>query len=201
VSPAPIGAASAAVPAIVAPPSSAGVPVSNNPAVESFLEESLVCKPDDSLARICQEKYHDARYERALLMYNRSHPMAGAGIYSDPPALQGGQRIMVPPLNVLEKRYGNLIPGLSRNTPAPVAPVSTATPPAPPVPPPAPAAWSSQASGFRLYTVQSQNETLWDIAKRNLGSGERWSDITALNSNLDAMKPVPVGTVLHLPAQ
>jgi hypothetical protein len=129
-------------------------------------------------------------------MYNRSHPMAGPGIYSDPPALQGGQRVMLPPLSVLEKRFGNVIPGLNRSAP----PVPTPAP-APVPASSAPSAWSSQASGFRLYTVQAQNEMLWDIAKRNLGSGERWSDITALNSGLDAMKPVPVGTVLHLPAQ
>jgi nucleoid-associated protein YgaU len=204
VSTAPVGAAAAAVPAIVAPPSPPPAP--SSPVVESFLEETHVCKSDDTLAKICQDKYHDARYQQALLMYNRSHPMAGAGIYSDPPALQAGQRVMMPPLSVLEKRYGQTMSWLPRQ-PAPVAaavpaPAAPVAPVAPVAPPPAPSAsWSSQSAGFRLYTVQGQNETLWDIAKRNLGSGERWSDITALNSGLDAMKPVPVGTLLHLPAQ
>jgi len=164
------------VPPILTPPALVGTNSGTAPAspvVESFMEKARVCKADDSLARICQEEYHDARYERALLMYNRSHPMAGEGIYSDPPALQAGQRVMLPPLNVLEKRFGQLIPGMPR---PPAAPAAAPAPPAP-----APTTWSSQAAGFRQYTVQGANETLYDIAKRNLGSGDRWSDIRALN--------------------
>jgi len=56
----------------------------------------------------------------------------------------------------------------------------------------------ASSGGGREYTVKD-GESLWRIAARELGDGERWSDIVALNQlpNPDVVKP---GDVLRLPA-
>lgn len=152
------------------------------------------CKPDDTLQKICQDTYHDVRYEKALLAYNRNYMPGNASIHNDPPALQAGQQIMLPPLRVLESKYGSLVPNLT-----PVAPPSIPAAPAAQVPLTQTARSGPDTS--RLYTVQGQGEMVWDIAKRLLGSGERWGDISQLNPGLDVSRPLPAGTVLRLPAQ
>ena len=50
------------------------------------------------------------------------------------------------------------------------------------------------------YEVQGANETLWEIAKKQLGGGQRWMEISRLNPDLDAKQPVPAGTVLRMPS-
>jgi hypothetical protein len=150
-----------------------------------------VCKADDTLQKICQDEYHDVRYERALLAYNRYYQPGNSGIHSDPPVLQAGQQVMLPPQRILEKKYGSLIPNL---TPLATPAVRTA---------PAPVTATSRSSPdtARLYTVPPQGEMVWEIAKRTLGNGDRWQDITQLNPGLDVSRPLPPGTVLKLPAQ
>ena len=49
------------------------------------------------------------------------------------------------------------------------------------------------------YTVM-KTDTLWSIAKRQLGNGQRWKDIVAENPGLDPGKLTP-GQTLRLPAK
>ena len=49
------------------------------------------------------------------------------------------------------------------------------------------------------YVVQPGDE-LWSVAERELGSGDRWRDIVALNSGLTATSRLAVGTMLTMPA-
>jgi hypothetical protein len=171
----------AAVPPIAVPPSSAA------PEVTSWQVEAHVCKADDSILKVCQDKYHDPSYEKALLAYNRNYQPGGSGIHNDPPTLQPGQVLLLPPLAILEKKYHDLIPNLK-----PVAVPSAPT---------APALTTSQSSpgSARLYTVQANGETIWNIAQQMLGNGERWAEISQLNPGLDVSRPLAGGTVLRLP--
>ena len=59
--------------------------------------------------------------------------------------------------------------------------------------------WASPA-GWPVYVVQDQGETLMDVARKSLGSAERWQEIQRLNPNVgpDAL-PLAPGTALRLP--
>ncbi len=95
----------------------------------------------------------------------------------------------------------SLKPLVSRESNHPAEPITPAAqlltekikPPAPlpeitaaPAPKPAP-----------TYTVM-KTDTLWSIAKRRLGNGQRWKDIVAENPGLDPGKLMP-GQTLRLP--
>jgi nucleoid-associated protein YgaU len=209
----PPGAATLGVPPATNPGAAAlGVPPvgANDSRVISFDEETYICKPNDTLASICRDRYHSDQYAQALLLFNRSHPMSAPGIRSEPPVLQAGQPVYIPPLEILQKRYpagsipnapspspggsqGGLLPGPAPSNP-PVAfnqlnPAGTA-----------PAAPVSRGRDW-LYTVQTRPETFYDIAKRELGNGDRWSDIYRLNPAFAPGEPLQVGTTLRMPPQ
>lgn len=171
--------------AVVNPPMNVPAPVAPLPVVPSvvsFDEETYPCKAGDTFAAVAQQYYHSDKYERALLMFNRDHPLASPSIRNDPPVFQPGQPIYIPQVKVLESRYPTLIPGL---TPLPQGAVAVATPPAPP----------------RPYQVAAPTgEMMRDIAGRSLGNPERWVDIYRMNPNFDPARPVPAGTTLQLPA-
>ncbi|MEM6750077.1 MAG: LysM peptidoglycan-binding domain-containing protein [Planctomycetota bacterium] len=57
---------------------------------------------------------------------------------------------------------------------------------------PAPAAESS-----RTYTIQ-KGDKLWNIAKREYGSGQRWVDIAEANPDINPDK-LPIGLTIVLP--
>lgn len=219
----------AAPPVAVSPPIT--VPVPGNPApgaaalsvppagandsrVISFDEETYICKPNDTLAGICRERYHSEQYVQALTLFNRSHPMAAAGIRSDPPVLQAGQPVYIPPAEILQKRCpagangGPINPPTSfpsgpqgGTMPTPTAPSNPQVGLIPPTPP-GPTTGVPAARGREwLYTVQSKPETFYEIAKRELGNGDRWSDIWRLNQSFAAGDSLLVGTVLRMPPQ
>jgi MraZ protein len=83
------------------------------------------------------------------------------------------------------------------NEVTPVSAKSTTTEPRalpgePPLaPPPGP---------VQTYQVRDKGETLRDIARRTLGSSERWSDIHKLNPSLKTETALATGTVVRLPA-
>ena len=53
------------------------------------------------------------------------------------------------------------------------------------------------ATGDTTYTIKKK-DTLWSIAARHLGDGQRYRDIIAANPGLDAKK-LAVGKVIKLP--
>ena len=67
--------------------------------------------------------------------------------------------------------------------------------PAEPEPPTPPAPLAAEGT----YVVQ-KGDTLWSIAKRQLGDGQRWKDIVAANRGLTAEK-LKVGQTIKLPAK
>ena len=52
---------------------------------------------------------------------------------------------------------------------------------------------------MQLYHVHHR-ETLQDIARRTLGSSERWGDLHKLNPTLKPDEPLSAGTTVRLPA-
>jgi hypothetical protein len=160
------------------------------PQVDSYDEETYVCKPNDTFLSISRQYYQSEKYERALLLFNRNHPRATDAIRQDPPVVRDGQPVYIPPLRVLERQYASVIPD-HIPLPPPVPPLASATPGYP-----APLA----ASGDRLYRVQPNGEMLWDVAQRTTGRNDRWAEIYALNPQLNPQQPIPGGTTLRLPA-
>jgi hypothetical protein len=175
-----------AVPAVGGPSPYAVV----TPQVDSYDEETYVCKPNDTFLSISRQYYQSEKYERALLLFNRNHPRATDAIRQDPPVVRDGQAVYIPPLRVLERQYASVIPD-HIPLPPPVPPLASAAPGYP-----APLA----ASGDRLYRVRPNGEMLWDVAQRTMGRGDRWAEIYNLNSQFNPQQPVPGGTTLRLPA-
>ena len=91
------------------PPPPTPTAVSVAPQVEAYDELTYRCKPDDTFAKVSQQFFQSDRYARALQMHNRGHPQATEGVLHDPPQLDG-QKVFIPPLRILEKNYGSLIP-------------------------------------------------------------------------------------------
>jgi DNA-binding transcriptional regulator/RsmH inhibitor MraZ len=54
-------------------------------------------------------------------------------------------------------------------------------------------------AALQTYRVDAPDETLWTIAKKMLGSGERWTEIARLNPTADTRFTLQIGTVLRLP--
>ena len=77
--------------------------------VDSYDEETHLCKAGDTFAAISMKYYQTEKYAQALLLFNRNHPRATAGVRQDPPLLMAGQPVYIPPLRVLEKRYATAI--------------------------------------------------------------------------------------------
>jgi hypothetical protein len=196
-------------PRVVAPPIEAPVtassapirvsaPPSNSPAVESYDEETFTCRPTESFQTISQNFFQTDKYARALLLFNRDHPLANSAVKNDPPVLQAGQQVYVPPARILEKYYAAAID--SKSAAVPAVPTGTRvgilSGPETPAPPPATAIRADAASTYR---VAGSGEMIRDIARRTLGDAERWPEIYRLNPNIDPKDAVPAGSELRLP--
>jgi hypothetical protein len=199
-----------------------------NAQVDSYDEETYLCKQGDSFAAISTKFYLNEKYAQALLLFNRNHPRATAGVRQDPPSLAAGQPVYIPPLRVLEKRYATAIPDHASadpqgtqtsanpdkgSTALPAGPKEIAGPTGGPgysVPdtrnlPSTPTAprmipKPSTSPTERVYVVSKNGETFWDISRRTLSNPNRWWEISQLNKQIDPSRPVPVGTPLRMPA-
>lgn len=160
-------------------------PRATTPKVESFDEHHLRAQPNDTIKGICERFYMSSKYERALLLFNRSHPMCAEGCRHDPPVLQAGESVFLPPVWVLEKRYANVIPGLPAPTPIPAVGPSN-----PPV---------GTANG-KVYKVSRTNQRFINVAQETLGDPMRWEDIYRLNPTFNPQYPLPMNTILRMPA-
>jgi MraZ protein len=70
----------------------------------------------------------------------------------------------------------------------------------PPMPPPSSEGSKPSAPDTPLYKVRGKGETLREIARRTLGSGDRWRQIYRLNPDLQPELIVPSGKYVLLPA-
>jgi hypothetical protein len=78
--------------------------------VDSYDEETYLCKQGDKFEDISTKFYQTDKYAQALLLFNRNHPRAAAAVRQDPPMLAVGQPVYIPPLRVLEKLHATAIP-------------------------------------------------------------------------------------------
>ncbi|HEV2949535.1 MAG TPA: hypothetical protein VGX70_19315, partial [Gemmataceae bacterium] len=94
------------------------------PKVDSYDEETYLCKQGDRFEDISMKFYQTEKYAQALLLFNRNHPRAIAAVRQDPPTLAVGQAVYIPPLRVLEKQYATAIPDHAPLNPA-ASPIPT----------------------------------------------------------------------------
>ncbi len=138
-----------------------------------------VVQPNDNFWTISEKVYGNGGYFKAIYEYNRrQHPR--------PERLQVGETLDVPDSARLQKDFPDLCPKPSRMASAPgrVTPASARMQP-----------------NTRVYVVE-EGDTLFEIARRELGRPARWGEIYQLNrealgNDFDYLKP---GTELLLPS-
>lgn len=131
----------------------------------------------DSFASIAAREYRDARYAKALAEFNRT-----AGIDID--QLSAGDSLTIPTVEELRQRFPDKCP-VQRN---------------PEVPSDRRAVPAQGQRAERMYVV-AEGDTLFDIARQELGKASRWAEIYRLNEavldeEFDQLQP---GTKLRLP--
>jgi hypothetical protein len=182
---------------------------SNQPRVKQYTVQTIITLPQDrSFEDLSRRLYNDPHYAQALLQFNRNMPNAPPNLQQDPPVLQPGTSIMVPPQEILEKTYKEAVrmadgrkAAISMGQPLPLSggpgdpKVLAGPPPGTRLPPSA----GLNADNTRNYTVRPGGEHILELARNFLGSGQRWPEIYRLNPNIRPEVPIPAGTVIRLP--
>jgi hypothetical protein len=176
------------------------------PQVDSYDEETYHCRANDTFRTISQEFYRTDKYERALMLFNRSHPLATDAVRQDPPRLQAGQPVYVPPARILERYYPAAIADGTTSPAGVQAPVEAEKLPAlRPMPTTtksvaSPKSAKEPAAKEKLYRVRANGEMILEVARRTLSNGDRWPEIYRLNPKLNPQSLIPAGTQLRLPS-
>lgn len=145
-------------------------------------EATYTVQANDNYWLISEKLYGTGAYFKALFEHNRDrYPRANR--------LKVGDQIRTPPVEVLQQTYPKLCPR-PRGSSTPLGATSGR----------APASRMPVGSG-RTYVVQ-QGDTLYDIARYELGEANRWYEIRQLNRDVlgeeaDHLRP---GVELRLPA-
>jgi len=140
-----------------------------------------VVQPNDNLWIISEKVYGTGGYFKALHEFNRARlPRANS--------LVVGSVLMVPPVTTLEQNFPSLCPKQRKS-----AVVRART---------LPASTRGRRAGDDVYVV-AQGDTLFDIARYELGKASRWAEIYELNRDVlgedfDYLRP---GLELTLPSK
>jgi nucleoid-associated protein YgaU len=142
--------------------------------------EEYEVQPNDSFWNISEKAYGTGAYFKALVEYNRKRN-------KNRDELKVGQTLLVPDEAVLKRAY----PDLSPRPRSPVAPAQQRLVSA-----------SSRMRGPGKIYIVAEGDTLFEIARHELGKPARWGEIYELNRELlgndfDYLRP---GTELILPA-
>ena len=130
--------------------------------VSAARDGKYVVQPNDNYWVISEKVYGTGAFFRALAEHNRRGQ-------PDPNRLELGAEISVPPIEELEKRYPDLCPKPEhRQVAARRQSVMHA---------------ASHVSGARVYVVQP-GDTLFDIARHELGKASRYAEIIQLNRDV-----------------
>ncbi|MCE9606512.1 MAG: LysM peptidoglycan-binding domain-containing protein [Planctomycetia bacterium] len=153
--------------------------VSSASALPAVKNTPYVVTPDDNFWNISRKVYGDGSYYRALFAYNSDR-------YPHAEDVRAGSVLDVPPAEVLKQRYPELVSGAVA---ADGRPTDNAL-----------AGGRAAAAPAATYTVR-EGDTLFDIARRQLGKAGRWTELYELNrqtlgDNLENLRP---GTQLVLP--
>jgi hypothetical protein len=181
------------VPAPVSAPTSRAA-VLTPQQVDSYDEETYRLKPGDTFTKISTSHYNTDKYAKALERWNVNHPQATESMRADPPQLEPGQPIYIPPAYMLEKRHGSVIPGYKKQadpTPNEAPRTANASPRA--------GAVDKSSPDHRWYQVGPRGESMLDIARNTLGKAERWTEISKLNPTIDPAYPVRAGLLIKVP--
>jgi nucleoid-associated protein YgaU len=139
-----------------------------------------VTRAADSFWLIAERVYGDARFYKALFKHNCER-------FPQPDRLPPDERVETPSVEELRQWYPELCP--ARESPQPG-------------PRPSSAPQTTVISG-PTYVVQG-NESLFEIAQRQLGRGSRWVALYRRNSGVlgqdfDVYAPLPAGARVVLP--
>jgi len=96
------------IPTASVPPINVAMVRSAQSNVVVYTEESYAAHKGEDYESISKTKYQNAKYAKALLQFNQSHPLADDNVPEDG-VLKGPQTVYIPPKEVLEKRYPDLI--------------------------------------------------------------------------------------------
>lgn len=146
-------------------------------------------QPNDNFWSIARKRYGAGRYYMALATHNRQ-------IIADPKMMKPGIVINTPPVEVLERKYHDVIPKLaspesSTEVPASQPRKSNEV---------EPVGYFMSSDGTAYYRVGNR-DTLTGIAKSHLGRSGRWVQILEMNRNvLQDGNQLKIGMVLRLPA-
>ncbi len=148
------------------------------PAAAGSPPGEYIVQPGDSFWVISRKLYGDGGFFKALTEHNRRK-------YPQTKNLQVGDVVSTPPAEELRNAYPDLCPKLRQ----PLAGVHRP-------------AGTQKMPGSRMYVVED-GDTLFDIARHQLGSPARWVEIYELNADrlsndFDYIRP---GTELLLPTQ
>ena len=134
----------------------------SSPYAESGAPHTYTVQPNDNYWKISEKVYGTGAYFQALAEQNRK-------TIPDENRLRPGDKVSIPPVGELEKKYADLCPKPSHRdtTRRQLATVSTISP-------------VSQIGGGRVYVVQ-EGDNLYDIARWELGKVTRWPEIYDLN--------------------
>lgn len=185
-------------------------PGTEAPSVATVRNRTYVTVEGDTPASIAAAYFEDARFAAALMAYN------GVEIAPDVALTPGGE-VLIPSQTVLEREFATLVPSAAAGRdagniadarPSAVGPDRVVGPARDaqrsPVSPSTVGDASRDAQArpraTRVYTV-ARGETVYDIARRELGRVARWREILELNAeqlggDIDAVEP---GMKLVLP--
>ena len=142
--------------------------------------------------------FNTKNYGDALRRFNVTHPQATERMRADPPNLEAGEFIYIPPAYILEKRHGvALIPGYKPQSEAASANDTPRTSNSSPRTSPT----SKDAADYKLYRVSPSGQNMREIARAALGNPEKWKDIYSLNPTLDPAYAVRGSTTIKVPAE
>lgn len=141
--------------------------------------EQYVVQPNDSYWVIAKRLYGNGGYFKALYEYNKH-------LYPYPDRLRVGDKLLAPEVAMLEEKYSDLCPERRHHSTRHAHQASLSR---------------GAIPGGRTYKVQ-KGDTLFDIARYELGKGSRWVEIYDLNRGVlgDDFDLLPPGTELMLPA-
>jgi nucleoid-associated protein YgaU len=167
---------------VVDPPPSAGlavIPRGDEPPRRD--DGTYEVQPNDNYWIISTKLYGSGAYFKALAEHNR-------GKVAQPDRLPVGQAILAPTIAQLEKAYPDLCPKPGRRDAVRQRAATFTT--------------AGLHAGGRVYVVQ-EGDTLFDIARNELGKASRWAEILQLNrdalgKDFDYLTP---GMQLSLPAK
>jgi nucleoid-associated protein YgaU len=139
--------------------------------------DTYVVQPNDNFSTISEKLYGTSSYFKALQEHNKAK-------FPHADRLRTGDIVATPAVDVLRQNYPKLCP-LQNHLPLPGRSSS----------------FASQRGG-RVYVVE-EGDTLFDIARFELGKATRWAEIYELNKDVigEDFNHLRPGTQLTLPAE